>query len=172
MGDFNVVKSRSERVGSQFDANEAMSFNNFIANVGFHDFNLGGPSNTYFNRSGSKMKGCSTHGLVMRNSALLVSRSWNSWKGGGVADIRAVLLVCGEIKRKRSYLLLKIGMWDKKADRGLLSQNEIESHGEVLAEYHRLEHISTSKIHQKCCVEWAVEADENTRYPHVSLKQK
>ena len=59
-------------------------------------------------------------------------------------------------------------MWDKKADRGLLSQNEIESHGELLAEYHRLEHISTSKIRQKCCVKWAVEGDKNTRYPHAS----
>ena len=41
-------------------------------------------------------------------------------------------------------------MWDKKADSGLLSQNKIESHGEALAEYHRLEHINTSKIRQKC----------------------
>ena len=56
IGDFNAVKSRSEREGSQFDANEAMSFNNFIANVGFHNFNIGVRSNTYFNKSGSKMK--------------------------------------------------------------------------------------------------------------------
>ncbi|GKC54283.1 disease resistance protein [Tanacetum coccineum] len=39
MGDFNAVKSISERAVSQFDANEAMSFSNFIANVRFHDFN-------------------------------------------------------------------------------------------------------------------------------------
>nr|GEZ20915.1 disease resistance protein [Tanacetum cinerariifolium] len=39
MGDFNALKSISERAVSQFDANEAMSFSNFIANVGFHDFN-------------------------------------------------------------------------------------------------------------------------------------
>ena len=56
IGDFNAVKSRSEREGSQFDANEAMSFSNFIANVGFHDFNMGARSNTYFNRSRSEMK--------------------------------------------------------------------------------------------------------------------
>ena len=42
-----------------------------------------------------------------------------------MSDARAVLGVCGEIKGERSDLLLKIGMWDKKADRGLLSQNEI-----------------------------------------------
>ncbi|GJW11892.1 hypothetical protein Tco_1577719 [Tanacetum coccineum] len=33
MGDFNAVKSISERAVSQFDANEAMSFSNFIANA-------------------------------------------------------------------------------------------------------------------------------------------
>ncbi|GKE50029.1 hypothetical protein Tco_1481287 [Tanacetum coccineum] len=40
MGDFKVVRSRSERAGSQFDAKEA--FNDFSANVGFNDFNLNG----------------------------------------------------------------------------------------------------------------------------------
>ena len=47
IGDFNAVKSRSEREGSQFDANEAMSLTSCIENVGFNDFNMGGRSNTY-----------------------------------------------------------------------------------------------------------------------------
>lgn len=55
-------------------------------------------------------------------------------------------LVCGEIKRERSDLLLEIVMWDKKADRDLLSQNEIESHGEALAEYGQLRGTKTLAI--------------------------
>ncbi|GKC14088.1 disease resistance protein [Tanacetum coccineum] len=95
MGDFNAVKSISERAVSQFDANEAMSFSNFIANVRFHDFNRTMLSWTIVpsfcpmlvSISDLSLLGCSTHGSVMRNSAL--GRSWNSCTGGGVADIRA-----------------------------------------------------------------------------------
>ncbi|GJY16450.1 hypothetical protein Tco_0386872, partial [Tanacetum coccineum] len=54
MGDFKVVRSRSERASSRFDANEA--FNDSTANVSL------------------RLLGCLTHGSVMRNSAL--SRSW------------------------------------------------------------------------------------------------
>lgn len=41
-------------------------------------------------------------------------------------------LVCGEIKRERSDLLLKIGMWDKKADRVCYLKMRLNSMGKHL----------------------------------------
>ncbi|GJX36489.1 cysteine-rich receptor-like protein kinase [Tanacetum coccineum] len=42
-GDFNVVRSQDEHLGSFFDVIEANSFNDFIAHVGVFDFPLGLP---------------------------------------------------------------------------------------------------------------------------------
>ncbi|GKB00934.1 RNA-directed DNA polymerase, eukaryota [Tanacetum coccineum] len=42
MGDFNVVRFKSERVGSVFEEKEAADFNDFIATLGLHDFQMGG----------------------------------------------------------------------------------------------------------------------------------
>ncbi|GKB21075.1 putative RNA-directed DNA polymerase, partial [Tanacetum coccineum] len=55
LGDFNVVRSASERARSVFEVKEAFDFNNFISSMGFHDFQMGGSCFTWFNMSGSKM---------------------------------------------------------------------------------------------------------------------
>ncbi|GJT68519.1 putative RNA-directed DNA polymerase [Tanacetum coccineum] len=54
-GDFNSVRNSSERAGCIFVANEAHSFNNFIASAGLFEFQLGGRRFTRFNKEGSKM---------------------------------------------------------------------------------------------------------------------
>lgn len=52
-GDFNSVRCASEREGSNFGVNDTFSFNNFIADSGLFDVQLGGKSFTWFNKSGS-----------------------------------------------------------------------------------------------------------------------
>nr|GEX81273.1 reverse transcriptase domain, reverse transcriptase zinc-binding domain protein [Tanacetum cinerariifolium] len=50
LGDFNVVRTCEERLGSIFVERDARAFNEFIRNGGFHDFVMGGRRFTRFNR--------------------------------------------------------------------------------------------------------------------------
>ncbi|GJR66188.1 putative RNA-directed DNA polymerase [Tanacetum coccineum] len=54
-GDFNAVRSRDERFGTNFVEKEARIFNEFMALGGLHDFALGGRRFTRFNREGTKL---------------------------------------------------------------------------------------------------------------------
>ncbi|GKB55175.1 hypothetical protein Tco_0905928 [Tanacetum coccineum] len=51
-GDFNVVRSQDEHLGSFFDVIKANSFNDFIARVGVFDFPLGRKRFTKFDKNG------------------------------------------------------------------------------------------------------------------------
>ncbi|PWA94690.1 cytochrome P450 [Artemisia annua] len=55
MGDFNEVRSSAERMGSVFDQNGALKFNEFIANTGLMDLPLGRKRFTRINKHGSKL---------------------------------------------------------------------------------------------------------------------
>nr|GEV17373.1 RNA-directed DNA polymerase, eukaryota, reverse transcriptase zinc-binding domain protein [Tanacetum cinerariifolium] len=55
MGDFNEVRSKSERFGSVFNVQGANVFNAFIANVGLEEFPLGGSPFTWCHKSATKM---------------------------------------------------------------------------------------------------------------------
>nr|GEX13071.1 hypothetical protein [Tanacetum cinerariifolium] len=55
-GDFNSVRCSSERPGSIFVANEAHTFNNFIASAGLFEFQLRGRRFTRVNKEGFKMR--------------------------------------------------------------------------------------------------------------------
>ncbi|GJU96961.1 nucleotide-binding alpha-beta plait domain-containing protein [Tanacetum coccineum] len=53
-GDFNMVRSMDERIGSNFDDIEANTFNNFISRTGLCDLPLGGRQFTRFDKEGKK----------------------------------------------------------------------------------------------------------------------
>lgn len=55
LGDFNVVRSRYERVGSTFSDRDADNFNEFISSSGLHEFQMGARRFTRFNKAGNKM---------------------------------------------------------------------------------------------------------------------
>ncbi|PWA52818.1 cytochrome P450 [Artemisia annua] len=55
MGDFNVVRSASERMGSNFCHRSASAFNEFISSSGLFDLPMGGMRFTRMNRFGSKL---------------------------------------------------------------------------------------------------------------------
>ncbi|GJY56673.1 RNA-directed DNA polymerase, eukaryota [Tanacetum coccineum] len=55
MGDFNEVRYKSDRFGSNFNAHGADIFNNFIINSGLEEVPLGGSAYTWCHKSASKM---------------------------------------------------------------------------------------------------------------------
>ncbi|GKE09611.1 reverse transcriptase domain, reverse transcriptase zinc-binding domain protein [Tanacetum coccineum] len=55
-GDFNVVRTREERSGSNFVERDARSFNKFIANKGLEDLAIGGRRFTRFNSTVTKLR--------------------------------------------------------------------------------------------------------------------
>ncbi|GKA58783.1 RNA-directed DNA polymerase, eukaryota, reverse transcriptase zinc-binding domain protein, partial [Tanacetum coccineum] len=55
MGDFNEVRYKSDRFGSNFNAHGADIFNNFIINAGLEEVPLGGSAYTWCHKSASKI---------------------------------------------------------------------------------------------------------------------
>nr|GFA49710.1 RNA-directed DNA polymerase, eukaryota [Tanacetum cinerariifolium] len=55
MGDFNKVRYKSERFGSNFKAHDADIFNSFIHNAGLNEVHLGGSAFTWCHKSATKM---------------------------------------------------------------------------------------------------------------------
>ncbi|GKC44044.1 RNA-directed DNA polymerase, eukaryota [Tanacetum coccineum] len=55
MGDFNEVRYKSDRFGSNFNAHDADIFNNFIINAGLEEVPLGGSAYTWCHKFASKM---------------------------------------------------------------------------------------------------------------------
>ncbi|GJX44795.1 RNA-directed DNA polymerase, eukaryota, reverse transcriptase zinc-binding domain protein [Tanacetum coccineum] len=55
LGDFNVIRNQSERIGSTFNHNAAMDFNNFIPEGSLWDMPLGGHAFTRLSNNGAKM---------------------------------------------------------------------------------------------------------------------
>ncbi|GJW94703.1 RNA-directed DNA polymerase, eukaryota [Tanacetum coccineum] len=55
MGDFNEVRCKSDRFGSQYNHHGAQRFNSFILNAGLVEVNLGGCHFTWCHKSASKM---------------------------------------------------------------------------------------------------------------------
>ncbi|GKA99799.1 RNA-directed DNA polymerase, eukaryota, partial [Tanacetum coccineum] len=55
MGDFNEVRYKSERFGSNFKAHDADIFNSFIHNAGLNEVHLGGSAFTWCHKSATKM---------------------------------------------------------------------------------------------------------------------
>nr|GEY20831.1 RNA-directed DNA polymerase, eukaryota [Tanacetum cinerariifolium] len=55
MGDFNEVRYKSDRFGSNFNAHNAKIFNSFIYNAGLEEVPLGGSTYTWCHKSATKM---------------------------------------------------------------------------------------------------------------------
>ncbi|XP_021974476.1 uncharacterized protein LOC110869541 [Helianthus annuus] len=55
LGDFNEVRFPEERFNSQFDAWNALCFNNFIMNAGLQEYNMGGRKYTFMTGDGRNL---------------------------------------------------------------------------------------------------------------------
>nr|GEX56985.1 hypothetical protein [Tanacetum cinerariifolium] len=85
MGDFNKVRSSSERMGFVFNQNGALKFNEFIANTGLMDLPLGRKRFTIINKHGSKLS---------KLDRIMVSRYFvDKWPQ---ANLDALTRLCGD----------------------------------------------------------------------------
>ncbi|GKA21903.1 RNA-directed DNA polymerase, eukaryota [Tanacetum coccineum] len=89
MGDFNEVRYKSDRFGSNFNAHGADIFNNFIINAGLEEVPLGGSAYTWCHKSASKMSKLDRFLML------------------GVYDSNAMRNLCGKLK----FLKVKIRAW-------------------------------------------------------------
>ncbi|GJS19013.1 RNA-directed DNA polymerase, eukaryota [Tanacetum coccineum] len=76
-GDFKVVRSLDERMGSSFDVNEANTFNDFISRSGLCDLPLGGRRFIRFDKEGRKAS--------KLDRFLVTSGFFNMWNGASVS---------------------------------------------------------------------------------------
>ncbi|XP_022031470.1 uncharacterized protein LOC110932445 [Helianthus annuus] len=85
VGDFNEVKEEEERMKSRFNSQGAMIFNNFIAETGLIEYQVGGQKYTYMSKDGSNLSKID-HVLVC-DFGLVPFRFYNSWLEDGGIDV-------------------------------------------------------------------------------------
>ncbi|GKD02121.1 RNA-directed DNA polymerase, eukaryota [Tanacetum coccineum] len=111
-GDFNVVRCLEERFGSNFDVNEANTFNDFIARNGLCDLPLGGRRFTRFDKEGRKL-----------------DRLVSFWESNN------------EQNKTRDDLKKHLLEWDIKAEEGLITDYERAKREEWLMDLDYLDRI-------------------------------
>ncbi|GJT38736.1 RNA-directed DNA polymerase, eukaryota [Tanacetum coccineum] len=134
-GDFNVVRSLDERIGSSFDVNEANTFNDFISRSGLCDLPLGGRRFTRFDKEGRKAS--------KLDRFLVTSGFFDMWNGASVS------VLCRSVS-DHCPIRLKL-------------DHDIAKREECLMDLDHLDQIQRDDLKQKSRIKWAIEGDENTR---------
>ncbi|GJS08858.1 RNA-directed DNA polymerase, eukaryota [Tanacetum coccineum] len=168
-GDFNVVRSRDERAGSNFDQREASAFNDFIARAGLFNFPLGGRKFTRFDKGSSKLSKLDRF-LVSHNffgtwnnaSVIVLCRTFldhcpiliscglpdfgpkplnffNKWIGN-MEMLDVISNSCS--KSLKNELFRSLVDWDNKAECGLFTTSDIDKGEEWLMDLQALEKLS------------------------------
>ncbi|GJY39825.1 RNA-directed DNA polymerase, eukaryota [Tanacetum coccineum] len=133
MGDFNEVRCKSERFGSNFNVQGANVFNSFIVNAGLKEIPLGGCSFTWCHKSATKMSKLDrfliSENLMItcpnftatslerylsdhRPILLRVNKLLNAWIEAPVDESNAMINMMKNLK----YLKQKIRDWNKGPD--------------------------------------------------------
>ncbi|GJU04920.1 RNA-directed DNA polymerase, eukaryota [Tanacetum coccineum] len=180
MGDFNEVRSEHERVGSTFNRQGAIGFNNFISSACLIDLPLEGYDFTWAHKSASKMSKLDrfliSEGLLElfpHLSALCLDRH--------LSDHRPILM------RETNYDYSPSPFWsndrkinlqhnlsevDKIIDQGKSNDEILNKRITLLNELQELNSLNAIEISQKAKVRWSIEGDENSKYFHGILNKK
>nr|GEZ65711.1 RNA-directed DNA polymerase, eukaryota [Tanacetum cinerariifolium] len=171
MGDFNEVRYKSDRFGSNFNAHDAEIFNSFIYNAGLEEVPLGG----------------SAYWLKVDGFDKLVRDSWNVAPVNKRNAIRNFICKLKFLKERiqswvsihRMNLRGEISLFkeelrscDEIIDKGECSREVVHKRSEILNKIHQVNNIQASKIAQKAKIKWAVEGDENVKFFHGMLNKK
>ncbi|GKB24937.1 cytochrome P450 [Tanacetum coccineum] len=84
IGDFNEVRTASEFMGSIFDSNEALNFNNFISEADLFDIPLGGKHFISMDNIGSK--------LIKIDRFLVSNHYFDSWPNSYALALPSIVL--------------------------------------------------------------------------------
>ncbi|GJR31199.1 RNA-directed DNA polymerase, eukaryota [Tanacetum coccineum] len=142
MGDFNEVRYKADRFGSNFNAREADIFNSFILNAGIEEIPLGGSMYTWCHRSAKKMS---------KLDRFFVSCN--------------LIVECPNISAE-------LGKLDESIDKGCGSDEITCKRLETLNKIQQLNSIHASEVAQKAKINWAIEGDENVKFFHGLLNKK
>ncbi|GJX57909.1 hypothetical protein Tco_0289299 [Tanacetum coccineum] len=139
-GDFNIVRSQDERLGSFFDVIEANPFNDFIARVGVFDVPIGGKRFTKFDKNGRMVFKISS--LPLGLSRLCI-HPWSRFKNK-LKRLRHAIKAWTS-NQIEAHNNLKDGLfrqllgWDERAEQGLIDDEDVA----------KREVICVTNIHKK-----------------------
>ncbi|GKB32197.1 RNA-directed DNA polymerase, eukaryota, reverse transcriptase zinc-binding domain protein [Tanacetum coccineum] len=194
MGDFNEVRTASERMGSIFDPFGASKFNNFINMVGLWDIPLGGKRFTRMDNIGSKLSKIdrimvskyyidrwpNSYVLALPrefsyHSPLFLSNLVNfTIPGSLMLNLSLCSILVGPLQatvqsRESSItvsLKNQLEVLNNKAESGPLSSNKATAQINIVRDLTALERSKILDLHQKAKIRWAMDGDENSRFFH------
>nr|GEY43549.1 RNA-directed DNA polymerase, eukaryota [Tanacetum cinerariifolium] len=184
-GDFNEVGSADERMGSVFNVQGAIEFNDFISNSGLVDIQLEGYSFTWSRPSASKMnRHLSDHRpILLRDVIADYGATPFHDRNGMVRFQKKLQALKKEIRMwvadhkwkqtgRRNEIKHKLIDVDKQLDQGGVSDDILLSRMDLMKQ---LQDIKSSDAHdflQKAKIRWSIEGDENFKFFHGIINRK
>nr|GEX02625.1 RNA-directed DNA polymerase, eukaryota [Tanacetum cinerariifolium] len=194
MRDFNEVRCKEERWGSNFNSRGANAFNTFISSSGLYDIQLEGYSFTWSQPSASKMsqldrfllsnglfsffphisavcldRHLSDHRPILLRECTsdfgpILFRFYHSWLD--LPDFKShQISLSNELKSKLNDI-------EKRLDQGETSDEILLSRMEVLKQLQEIQAVKNCDLMQKAKIRWAIEGDENSKYFHAIINKK
>ncbi|GKD01436.1 RNA-directed DNA polymerase, eukaryota [Tanacetum coccineum] len=164
MGDFNEVRNKNERFGSNFIVQGAKAFNSFIVNSNLEEVPFGGCSFMWCHSPATKIKApiLSENAMCsfMQKMKFLKNKI-KLWNGTRQSE-----------KNKRRMLQQELGQLDSNIDKGNIPDSILHQRLEVCKSLKEMDKLISMEIAQKAKIKWAVEGDENSKYYHSVLNKK